>query len=53
MSYNFFDAVVRLVLLKYKILNIPSMSYFIMAFDSWLGASAHEPSLKKELSKTK
>lgn len=40
-------------LLKDKMPNIESMSYFIMAVDIWLGGMAHERTVQRELAQTK
>lgn len=47
------DAMLRLVLLKYKISHIPSMLELITSLVGWLGAAAHNPTLQAELAKTK
>lgn len=47
------DAVVRPVLLKYKITHIPSMLEFVTALSRLLGAAAHKLTVQSELEKTK
>lgn len=51
--YSSSYAVVRPILLKYKIPHIPAMSEFTTALNCWLGAAAHDPSMQKELANTK
>lgn len=43
----------RQVLLKYKIPHIPAMLELFTAFDGYLGAAAHDPTVQIELAKIK
>lgn len=47
------DGVVQLVLLKYIILHITSMSELVTVLDINLGGAPHDPFLQKELPNTK